>query len=60
MLIYIKTLAFRYYRNRRNCIFRTFYDLFKKLKLNAILILFRLTVAPSFTYTPQTRKRIAA
>ena len=39
---------------------RTFYCFIKKLKLNAILILFHLTFKYSISYTPQIRKRIAA
>jgi hypothetical protein len=41
-------------------VLRTFYGFIKKLKQNTILILFRLTVKPSITYTPRTGKIIAA
>jgi hypothetical protein len=41
-------------------VLRTFYGSIEKLKQNTILILFRLTVKPPITYTPQTGRRITA
>lgn len=60
IIFHLNMLSLHFYKNNRKWLSMIFYGFIKKLKLNTILILFRLTVKYSISYTPQIRKRIAA